>query len=123
MIKGYRDFYYSVELMDRAVKFYESLGFKASYTSDYWTSMNLGNLKLGLHWTEGGGVPDIQHTKHGALCGGTLTLESDDLDKDKAIILNAGASLLSDTNNPWGRMIVFKDLDGNILKMSTAAQE
>jgi predicted enzyme related to lactoylglutathione lyase len=54
MIKGYRDFYYNVTDMKRAVQFYETaFGMKKIHGDEYWTSMSLGNLTMGLHWTEG----------------------------------------------------------------------
>ena len=57
MIIGYKDFYYNVNDMDRAVKFFETaLGMSKVFGDQYWTNMKIGNLNLGLHWTEGAAV-------------------------------------------------------------------
>ena len=119
MVRGYRDFYYNVKEMARAVRFYETaFGMKpAPHGSEYWTTMTLGNLSLGLHWTEGGDVPAIPHDDHGPFTGGVLTLESDDIAADRQQIETAGGKVLSEAKQAWGHMLVFADLDGNILKL------
>lgn len=90
MIKGYRDFYYNVTDMKRAVHFYESaFGMKKTYGHEHWTTMTVGNLNLGLHWTEGGVVPSTPRDSHGQHCGGTLTFHSDNIAEDRKKIFNA----------------------------------
>ncbi len=118
MIKGYRDFYYNVADMNRAVRFYtEALGLKKAHGDEYWTSMTLGNLNLGLHWTEGDSVPISPRDSHGCHNGGTLTLESDNVPNDRKNIESAGGKILSESKQEWGHMLVFEDLDGNVLKL------
>ena len=73
MIKGYKDFYYNVKDMNKAVQFYSTaFGMKSTYGNEFWTTMTLSNLSLGLHWTEGGDVPKTPRSGHGQDCGGTL---------------------------------------------------
>ena len=118
MIKGYVDFYYNVENMDRAIEFYEkALRMEVTYRNEYFSRMSLGTLNLGLHWTEGGAVPLTDRNSHGQNCGGTLTFHSDNISEDRRPIEMAGGKILSQTDQPWGEMLVFEDLDGNVLKL------
>jgi predicted enzyme related to lactoylglutathione lyase len=119
MIKGYRDFYYNVKDMNRAVEFYKNaLQMQVEGESDeYWTSMKIGNLHLGLHGTEGHEVPRTIRDSHGQEQGGTLTLASDNIKEDRARIEKHGGKILSESEQPWGHMLVFEDLDGNVLKL------
>lgn len=94
MIKGVHDIYYNVTDMKRAVKFYsEVLSMEVSYESDHWTSMN---------------------------CGGTLTLNSDNVSEDRKTLESAAAKILGEMDADWGHMLVFEDLDGNVLKLQNA---
>ena len=118
MIKGYQDFYYNVKDMKRAVKFYEvALGMAKSFGDEYWTAMTVGNLKLGLHWTEGAEIPKTPRNSHGQDSGGTLTFLSDDVTQDRKKIETAGGKVLGEADQAWGHMLVFEDLDGNVLKL------
>ncbi|MGE0712848.1 MAG: VOC family protein [Planctomycetota bacterium] len=118
MITGVQDVYYNVEDMDRAVAFYTGvLGCTKLDGNPYWTSLELGGLRLGLHWTEGGPVPRTPRDAHGAHCGATLTLRSDDVPGDRARLEQAGAKVLGQDDAPWGTMLVFEDPDGNVLKL------
>lgn len=118
MIKGYKDFYYNVKDMDRAVKFYtDAFGMNKVYGHEHWTSMQLGTLNLGLHWTGGKEVPFLERDSHGTFNGGTLTFHSDNIVEDKLKIEKAGGKILGEANQDWGHMLVFEDLDGNVLKL------
>lgn len=118
MIKGYTDFYYNVTDMDRAVRFYESaLGMKKVFGDEYWTAMTIGNLKLGLHGTEGKPVPATPRDSHGQECGGTLTLQSDNISEDRGKIETAGGKILGEADQNWGHMLIFEDPDCNVLKL------
>lgn len=118
MIKGYKDFYYNVKDMNRAVKFYQdALGMGKTYGHEHWTTMTIENLNLGLHWTEGDSVPLTPRDSHGQTCGGTLTLQSDNIAEDKMKIEQAGGKILGEAKQDWGHMLVFEDLDGNVLKL------
>ena len=121
MIKGYRDFYYNVKDMNKAVLFYtEALGMKKTYGHEYWTTMAVGNLSLGLHWTEGHEIPLTPRDSHGQNCGGTLTFDSDNIAEDRKRIESAGGKILGEADQDWGHMLVFEDLDGNVLKLMKA---
>jgi len=121
MIKGVHDIYYNVTDMKRAVKFYsEVLHMEVSYESDHWTSMNCSGVMIGLHWTEGGEIPTFPRDSHGAHCGGTLTLNSDNVSEDRKTLESAGAKILGEMDADWGHMLVFEDLDGNVLKLQNA---
>lgn len=118
MIKGYTDIYYNVTDMKRAEKFYqEALGMVTNYGHDYWISMSLGDLRFGLHWYEGSAIPKTARNSHGQDCGGTLTLESDNIAEDRARIEKAGGKILGEADQEWGHMLAFEDLDGNVLKL------
>lgn len=121
MIKGIHDFYYNVTNMQRAVKFYsEVLNMKTAYESEHWTSMDCEGVMIGLHWTEGNAIPNTPRDSHGAHCGGTLTLASDDVSADRKILELAGAKILGEMDEAWGHMLIFEDLDGNVLKLQNA---
>ena len=117
MIKGYKDFYYNVTDMTRAVDFYKALGMIQTYGHEYWTTMTLGNLNLGLHWTEGESIPTTPRDSHGQNNGGTLTLSSDNIAEDRKKIELAGGKILGEAKQAWGHMLVFEDVDGNVLKL------
>lgn len=117
MITGIRDFYYNVKDMDRAVKFYEALGLTKVYGHEYWTSMQMGAVELGLHGTEGKDVPKTPRDSHGQHCGGTLTLISTDIAEDRKLIEQLGGKILGEAKQDWGHMLAFEDLDGNVLKL------
>jgi predicted enzyme related to lactoylglutathione lyase len=78
--------------------------------------MIIGNLNLGLHWTAGAAIPTTSRDSHGQNCGGTLTFDSDNIIEDKERIEKAGGKILGEADQPWGHMLVFEDLDGNVLK-------
>jgi predicted enzyme related to lactoylglutathione lyase len=121
MIKGVHDIYYNVQDMKRAIAFYKDvLNMEVGYESDYWTSMKAGGLMIGLHWTEGAEVPHSPRDSHGAHSGATLTLSSDDVKADRAVLEAAGAKILGEMDESWGHMLIFEDLDGNVLKLQKA---
>ena len=118
MIKGYQNFYYSVKDISRAVQFYEqAFQMKKVYATDYWVSMALGNLLLGLHWNGGELVPPTPRDAHGQSAGGTLTLLSDNVPDDRKRRENAGGRIIGDNDEAWGHILVFEDLDGNVLNL------
>jgi catechol-2,3-dioxygenase len=121
MINGVQDIFYNVQDMAQATRFYtEILGMKLIESSDWWTSLEIGGVRIGLHWTEGEPIPEIPHDAHGAHAGGTLTLKSSDVAADRKRLESAGAKILGESDQPWGHMLVFRDLDGNILKLMRA---
>jgi predicted enzyme related to lactoylglutathione lyase len=118
MITGVQDFYYNAKDLDRAVVFYsEALGMKKVYGQEHWVTMQIGSLSFGLHWSEGEDIPSTSRDSHGQFCGGTLTLKSDNIVEDREKIKRHGGKILGETEQPWGHMLVFEDLDGNVLKL------
>ena len=121
MIKGVHDIYYNVVDMKRSIEFYtNALGMKVLFESEHWTSLDCGGVMIGLHWTEGTLVPDFPRDGHGAHCGGTLTLSSDNVSEDRALLERAGAKILGEMDEAWGHMLIFEDPDGNVLKLQNA---
>ena len=43
---------------------------------------------IGLHWTDGKGVPLTPRDSHGAHLGGTLMLSSDDVSSDRKVTVS-----------------------------------
>ena len=118
MIQGVQDIYYNVKDMKKAVSFYtEALSMKLLQEDEHWSSLDCGGVKVGLHWTGGDEVPYIPRDSHGTHAGATLTLKSLNISKDKKLLERAGAKILGETDAPWGHMLIFEDLDGNVLKL------
>jgi predicted enzyme related to lactoylglutathione lyase len=118
VITGIQDVYYNVQDMKRAVAFYtEVLGCTQTFGDEYWSALEVGGLRLGLHGTGGEPVPATPRDAHGQNCGGTLTFRSDDVAEDRKRLEAAGAKILGEDDAAWGHMLVFEDLDGNVLKV------
>lgn len=118
MIVGIKDIYYNVSNMKEAVSFYAHiLGMSVVYETEYWTSLSIDGLTVGLHWTGGNSIPAIAQDDHGANQGATLTLQSDNIQEDKQLLIDNNVIIVSELDEEFGEIIVFKDLDGNILKL------
>ena len=118
MITGIQDVYYNVSDMDRAVAFYTAvLGCQHRFGDAYWTSLDAHGINLGLHGTNGRPVPDIPQDSHGSHCGATLTFKSDDFAADKAHLEAHKVTIVSEVIADFGSVLIFKDPDGNILKL------
>jgi predicted enzyme related to lactoylglutathione lyase len=118
-VKGVNDVYYNVRDMNRAVAFYHDvLGIKVVETDDWWTSLDVGGVRLGLHWSEGHEVPRVARDEHGAHAGATLTLRVDDIRVATKALEARGVTLLGPIQHaPWGSLVAFEDPDGNVLKL------
>ena len=97
-----------------------AFGFKVAMSHDHWASLQIENLNLGLHWTEGEKVPNTPRNSHGQNAGGTLTLKSNNVSEDRKKIEACGGKILSESDQAWGHMLVFEDIDGNVLKLMNA---
>jgi catechol 2,3-dioxygenase-like lactoylglutathione lyase family enzyme len=118
MLSGVQDVYYNVRDMGRAVTFYRDvLGMRVLDANEWWTSLEFFGARVGLHWTGGAPVPAVLHDDHGARHGATLTLRSTDIDSDLAYLARCGVQALGRSDNPWGRLAVICDPDGNLLKL------
>jgi catechol 2,3-dioxygenase-like lactoylglutathione lyase family enzyme len=119
MITGVQDIYYNVSSLKKSIAFYtEVLQMKLLFSHEGWASLDCGGVKIGLHPTETGEeifvVPRDSHGAHGQA---TLTLKSNNISEDRARLEKAGVHILGEDDAPWGHMLVFEDLDGNILKL------
>ena len=121
MITGVQDVYYNVQDMDRAVRFYRDvLGMRVLDSSPWWSSLDCFGARIGLHGTQGKTVPEVPRDAHGAHAGATLTLRTTDLDADVVHLRHNGVEVISTSDNPWGRLAVFLDPEGNVLKLMQA---
>ena len=118
MIVGIQDVYYNVSDMARAVAFYtDVLGCEVRFGDEYWTSLSAHGINLGLHGTNGRAVPEVPQDEHGANAGGTLTFKSDNFTADKEKLISHGVIIVGEVNADFGNVLIFKDPDGNILKL------
>jgi catechol 2,3-dioxygenase-like lactoylglutathione lyase family enzyme len=119
LITGVNDVYYNVEDMERAVRFYRDvLGLRVVDQNPYWTSLDVGGVRIGLHWTEGGKIPYVARDDHGPHAGACLTLRTDDIRSTVAQLRGRGVRFLGDvTDAEWGSLATFEDVDGNVLKL------
>jgi catechol 2,3-dioxygenase-like lactoylglutathione lyase family enzyme len=119
MIIGVQDVYYNVQDMARARAFYcDLLGLPLVDQNPHWASLNVGGVRVGLHWTGGPPVPPTPHDEHGAHAGATLTLKVDNLRDEVERLTRGGVHFLGSlSENPWGSLAVFLDPDGNVIKL------
>jgi catechol 2,3-dioxygenase-like lactoylglutathione lyase family enzyme len=117
MITGIQDIYYSVTDTKRAINFYtEALGMKLVFATEHWIALDCHGVRVGLH-PEDKAIPVVPRDSHGAHAGATLTLKSDNITEDRQRIEKFGAKILGEDDAEWGHMLVFEDLDGNVLKL------
>jgi len=118
MITGVQDVYYNVQDMRRAVDFYHNvLGLTVTDEDPHFTGLNAGGVRIGLHWTGGTAVPSTPRNAHGPHNGGTITFRVDNIMTAKDMLTAGGANILGFSDNPWGKIIIFEDPDGNVLKL------
>ena len=118
MISGVQDVYVYVQDMARAIYFYRDvLGLELTDEDDHFSGLTTGGVRFGLHWTGGGAVPRIPSNKHGSLAGVTLTFRVDDFTSVRKRLKEKGVPVIGEADQPWGKLLVFEDPDGNILKL------
>jgi len=127
VLVGVQDVYYNVVDMERAVAFYRDvLGMRVLDNNPSWSSLEFFGARIGLHGSHGDdagrSLPTLPQDQHGARAGATLTLRSTDLDADLAFLRDNGVRVIGRSDNPWGRLAVFFDSEGNILKLMQAAK-
>ncbi|MGZ3687847.1 MAG: VOC family protein [Bdellovibrionota bacterium] len=121
MIIGIQDVYYNAENMERAVAFYRDvLGMTVKYADKWWATMEIGGISVGLHWTEGKPVAHVPRDAHGAHGGASLTLKSTDVDADEKKLVARDVRILGKIDAAWGKLVVFEDTEGNVLKLMQA---
>lgn len=108
----------NVSDMKRAIDFYTgALGLSLSrQPTAEWAELAAGNLEVGLLLTD--------HSPHyinrgdlGSRAGATVTFASDDIARDRARLLAAGAVIVKEDVHSWGHLLVFEDTEGNILRL------
>jgi len=102
-----------VEDMDRSVAFYRDvLGLPPSYSSPHWTSIPIGDLRIGLH-------PPFGGSKGPAGSGGgwVVGVETEDIRALRAKLEAAGAWVMEGYHQtPSGAVMDFRDPDGSALQ-------
>lgn len=118
MINGVQNVYMYSSDMKRSINFYtEILGMKLIFENEHWASMDCFGLTVGIHWTEGEAVPQIPRNSHGPTSGACLTLKSDNIKEDRNLLESAGSNILGEFDAEWGHMLVFEDLDKNVIQL------
>ncbi len=99
-----------VSEMERAVAFYRDvLGFSIGFTSQHWTSMQVGAASLGLHAMMRAPGPSVG--------GWVLGYSVKDIQALRARLLLADVKLVQDLHDvPGGVVLLFLDPDGNSLQ-------
>jgi catechol 2,3-dioxygenase-like lactoylglutathione lyase family enzyme len=121
MIVGIQDVHYNAQDMKRALGFYTGvLGMKVLNDDPWWATLDLNGTRIGLHWTNGSTVAQVPRDSHGAHGGATLTLRSNDIDADEKKLRERDVKILGRLDAAWGKIVVFEDTEGNVLKLMQA---
>jgi predicted enzyme related to lactoylglutathione lyase len=124
MVIQVQDVYYNVADMERAVGFYRDvLGLRVTEEDAHFTGLEVGGVRIGLHWTGGRPVPAVPKNAHGADGGATLTLRVGDVEAAVQRLQENLVKILGRMDAPWGRLVTFEDPDGNVLKLMEVAGE
>src|SRR5271169_278203 len=96
-----------VKDMERSVAFYRDvLGLKVQLHTPYWSSMDAGNIIVGLH-------PESQHSKVAPGGGCTFGFDVVDIQKTTEDLKAKGAKFLMEPKREdFGWLAVFADPDG-----------
>ena len=115
MAKGVATVWVPVEDMGRALAFYrDTLGLEVTMEDSDWCELDAGGLTIGLNAREdthagSGGGAVISFRPEGSI--------EDELER---ISVRGGASIEGDISEyPWGRILPFKDSEGNDLQLYT----
>src|SRR4051794_20995757 len=112
MIKGVAAVWLPVTDMKRAVAFYgDALGLRVREHDEDWSEVDANGLKIGLN----GSAPESPRGDGGALVAFQPDGELDEIVerlRDKGVEFSDGIS-----EHPWGRIVPFKDPDGNDLQL------
>lgn len=118
MINGLDNVYYFVSDVKKAVDFYSGvLGLSVMDQDDYWASISLNGVRLGLHKANSNEFSKSSEKRAGA----TVTLNVSDIDKAYEHYKSKGVKFLGPVSkNPWGSHVSFSDPDGNLLDLREA---
>ena len=110
MIKGVAAVWLPVTDMSRAVAFYgDTLGLEVTEHDGDWSEVDANGLKIGLNGTEepsGDGGAAVAFQPEGSLEDEVERLEGEGVEFPDGI-----------SEHPWGRIVPFKDPDGNDLQL------
>jgi predicted enzyme related to lactoylglutathione lyase len=112
MLKGVAAVWLPVTDMDRAVAFYgETLGFDVKERDSDWSALDANGLMLGLN-----GSP--QESPHGDGGAAVAFQPQGELEDEVERLKGAGVEFPDGiSEHPWGRIVTFKDPDGNDLQL------
>jgi predicted enzyme related to lactoylglutathione lyase len=112
MIKGVSAVWLPVTDMKRAVAFYgETLGLRVTEHDEDWSEVDANGLRIGLNGSES----ESPRGDGGAL----IAFQPDgELEAEVERLAGEGVTFSGDiTEHPWGRIVPFKDPDGNDLQL------
>jgi predicted enzyme related to lactoylglutathione lyase len=110
MIKGVAAVWLPVTDMRRAVAFYgETLGLEVTEHDGDWSEVDGNGLRIGLNGTESPGGDG----------GAVVAFQPDrELEQEVERLAQAGVEFSDEVSqHPWGRIVPFKDPDGNDLQL------
>jgi predicted enzyme related to lactoylglutathione lyase len=112
MIKGVAAVWLPVTDMGRSVSFYsDTLGFEVTQHDDDWSEVDANGVKIGLNGSE----PESPHGDGGAV---VAFQPDDELEPEVERLKQAGVEFADEiSEHPWGRIVPFKDPDGNDLQL------
>ena len=112
MASGVGAVWVPVDDMDRAVAFYRDvLGLEVLGQQDEWSEVDGGGLRIGLNAREG----TSRHADGGAVISFT---PDGSIDEEVERLRGAGVELTGGiSDHPWGRIVPFKDSEGNDLQL------
>jgi predicted enzyme related to lactoylglutathione lyase len=117
MIKGVAAVWLPVTDMARAVEFYgQTLGLDVREHDDDWSEVDANGLRIGLNGSE----PESPRGDGGAL----IAFQPDgELEQEVERLRGAGVDFPDGiSEHPWGRIVPFKDPDGNDLQLYAPPQ-
>jgi predicted enzyme related to lactoylglutathione lyase len=117
MASGVAAVWVPVSDMERAVAFYrDTLGLTVQDQSEDWSEIDAGGLMIGLNGRESAG---------GASDGGAVVSFQPDgsIEDEVATLKERGADIQGEiSEHPWGKIIPFKDSEGNDLQLYSPPQ-
>lgn len=116
MIKGISAVWLPVTDMDRAVKFYgQTLGLTVKQQQDEWSELELDGQCIGLN----GRAEETARGDGGALIAFSA---GDGIEDEVERLKSEGVEFSGEiSEHPWGRVVPFKDPDGNDLQLYAPA--
>ncbi|BDZ47888.1 hypothetical protein GCM10025867_01290 [Frondihabitans sucicola] len=112
MAHGVATVWVPVTDMKRAVAFYrDSLCLEVKSEGEDWSELDVGGLMIGLNARE-----DAQVSTSG---GAVITFQPDgSIEEERDDLVGRGADIRGEiSEHPWGRILPFKDSEGNDLQL------